>query len=180
MREKQLMTEHKFAFKKATQADKKLVHQWLELPHVKEYWDGSKEIAKHFEDPFFNFWICFCDEEPFGLVVTSDASHPDPATKEVLDHIVPWLDPEGKTLLIDFAITEKDYLDKGLASETLHKFAQAQEPSVKAFLADPEAKNAKALHVYEMAGFVKVSTFIRGKGFFKGKPHYLLKLKILH
>jgi aminoglycoside 6'-N-acetyltransferase len=174
------MTEHKFAFNKATSADKKLVDKWLGLPHVKEYWDKSKEIAKKFGDPHFDFWICLCDEEPFALIITTDASNPDAATRQVLDYLVPWLEPEGKTLLIDFAITEKAYLGKGIASETLHKFAQAQELSVKAFLADPEVKNEKALHIYEMAGFVKVSTFIEGKGFFKGKPHYLLKMKIPH
>lgn len=171
-------------FKKAAKTDKKLVHEWLEKPHIEEYWDKDSKIKENFDafikdaETPFAFWICLQDKEAFGLIVTSDASHPDPKTKEVLDHIVPWLEPEGKTLVIDFAITEESFLGKHNASETLKQFAKAQDASVKAFLADPEAKNERATHVYEEAGFVKVSTFIRGKGFFKGKPHYLLKLKL--
>jgi RimJ/RimL family protein N-acetyltransferase len=97
-----------------------------------------------------------------------------------LDYMIPWLEPEGKTLTIDFAIGEEAFLGKGLSSETLKKFAEDQEPSVSALLVDPEVKNEKAIHVYEKAGFIRVSTFIRGQGFFRGKPHYLLKMKIQH
>ena len=84
------------------------------------------------------------------------------------------------TLTIDFAIGEKSFLGKGFSAVTLKRFAEVQEPTVTAFLVDPEVKNERAVHVYDKAGFVKVGTFIRGKGFFKGKPHYLMKMKILH
>ncbi len=180
------MDSQKITFKKAAKTDKKLVREWLDKPHVKEYWDNSKEMWDNFESYLkgskilFDYWICLFNKEPFGLIMTSDASEPDPVTKEVLDYMVPWIEPEGKTLTIDFAIGEEVFLGKGLSSETLKKFAEAQDPSIKAFLVDPEVKNEKALHVYEKAGFVKVTTFIRGQGFFRGKPHYLLKMKIPH
>jgi RimJ/RimL family protein N-acetyltransferase len=167
-------------FRKATKADQKLIKGWLDKPHVKEHWDDRKEIVEHLENPQFHYWICLSDQKPFGLIITSDASQPDPATQEVFDHIVPWIEPEGKTLIIYILIGEKAFLDRGLSSESLTMFAKAQGASVSAFLADPEVKNEKALHIYEKVGFVKVSTFIRGKGFFRGNPHYLLKLKITH
>jgi RimJ/RimL family protein N-acetyltransferase len=178
------MDPEKITFKKADKKDKKLVHEWLDKPHIQEYWDKSFKIGDNFDaflkgtKSHFEYWICLHNKEPFGLLLTSDAAHPDPKTKEVLDHLVPWLESDGKTLIIDFAITEEPFLGQHFASETLKKFVTTQDSSVKAFLADPEAKNEKATHVYEEAGFVKVSTFIRGQGFFKGKPHYLLKLKI--
>lgn len=173
----------KITFKKAVKKDRSVVRQWLDNPHMKEYWDNSQEMWDNFESYLngkkilFDYWICLYDQEPYGLIMTSDASEADPRTGKQADHLIPWVEPEGMTLTIDFAIGEESFLGKGLSSETLKKFAEAQPPSVEAFLVDPEAKNEKATHVYEKAGFVKVSTFIRGEGFFKGKPHYLLKMK---
>ncbi|MBS0604196.1 MAG: GNAT family N-acetyltransferase [Verrucomicrobia bacterium] len=178
------MESKKITFKKAVKTDKKLIKSWFDKPHVKEYWDNSKEMWDNVESYLegdkilFDYWICLYDKEPYGLIMTSDAAEPDPRTKKQLDYFIPWIEPEGTTLTIDFMIGEKAFLGKGLSDLTLKKFAEVQEPSVTAFLVDPEVKNEKALHVYEKAGFVRVSTFIRGQGFFKGKPHYLLKMKI--
>lgn len=179
------MDNKKITFKKAISADKKLVYEWLDKPHVKEYWDNSTEIRKNFdaylkEPSSIEYWICHYDKKPFGLIIASDASAPDPKTKEVRDYIVPWIELEGRTLVIDFTISEESFLGKGLSSETLNKFAEVQETSVRAFLTDPEVKNEKAIHIFEKAGFVRVSTFIRGQGFFKGKPHYLMKKTLKH
>lgn len=178
------MDEKKITFRIAAKADKKLVQGWLDKPRIQEYWDISKELSTNFqtylkgEKEPFEYWICLYEKEPFGLIMTSDAAQPDLGVKDSPDHRLPWLESEGITLMIEFAIGEKSYLGKGYSSATLKRFAEIQPPEVKAFLADPEVKNAKGIHVYEEAGFVRVSTFIRGKGFFKGEPHYLMKRKI--
>jgi RimJ/RimL family protein N-acetyltransferase len=181
-----VIDNQKITFKKALKADKDLVHGWLKKPHVKEYWDNSEEMWENFENylkghkVLFDYWICYYDKEPFALIITSDASEPESGEQNTPDHFVPWLEPEGMTLTIDFAIGEKSFLGKGFSAVTLKRFAEVQDPSVTAFLVDPEVKNERATHVYDKAGFVKVGTFIRGKGFFKGKPHYLMKKKLLH
>lgn len=178
------MDAKKITFKLATKANKTLVREWLDKPHVKEYWDNSKKMWDNFESYIkgdkilFDYWICYYDKKPFGLIMTSDASEPDPDTKKQLDHFIPWIEQEGTTLTIDFTIGEESFLGQGLSYETLKRFAETQDSSISAFLIDPEVKNERAIHVYEKAGFVRVSTFIRGKGFFKGSPHYLLKMKI--
>ena len=177
------MDAQKITFKEATKADKKLVRGWLDKPHVKEYWDNSKKMWDNFESYLkgdkilFDYWICSYDKEPFGLIMTSDASEQDPDTKKQEDHLIPWIEPEGTTLAIDFAIGEESFLGKGFSYATLKRFAETRGPSITAFLIDPEVKNERAIHVYEKAGFTRVSTFIRGQGFFKGSPHYLFKLK---
>lgn len=179
------MDVQKITFKKAVKADKKLVHEWLDKPHIKEHWDNSKKMGEIFDSYLkedktpFDFWICSLGKKPFGLIKISDAAEPDHDEEKELDYFIPWTEVDGVTLLLDFAIGEESCLGKGLSSETLKQFIKIQDPSVTAFLADPEVKNEKALHIYEKAGFVKVTTFIRGEGFFKGKPHYLLKLKIV-
>lgn len=181
-----MMDTQKIAFKKAGKSDQKLIQAWLDKPHIKEYWDNAQEIMARFEsslkkgEDHRNFWICFYHQEPFGLMITLDVTVPNPHAKEILDHLTPWIEPEGKTLIFDFVIAEEVFLGKGLASEVLKKFIEVLDVSDKALLADPEVKNEKGIHILEKAGFVKVSTFIRGQGFFRGKPHYLLKLKIPH
>ncbi len=160
-------------FRKAGKADKKLIHDWLKLPHVMEYWDKSQEIAADFDSSQkFNFWICLSDKEPYGLILASDPTQTPP------EYLIPWIEEKGRTWLIDFIICEKSYQGKGLGAETLKQFAQHQSPEASALLAAPEVRNEKGMHIYEEAGFARVSTFIKGQGFFKGKPHYLLKLKI--
>lgn len=181
----EMMINQSISFKKALKTDKDLIRKWLKAAHVQEYWENSELIWDHFEHylkgaHLFDFWICSADKKPFGLIITSDASAPESGQKHTPDPFIPWLEEEGMTLLIDFVIAEKALLGKGLSSITLQRFATFQDSNVTAFLADPEVKNERALHVYEKAGFVKVGTFIRGKGFFKGKPHYLMKMKILH
>ncbi len=178
------MDTKKITFKLATKGDKELVHSWYDKPHVKEYWDNSKEMWNNFKSylqgdkELFDYWICSYDKKPYGLILTSDAAESDPKTKKQLEHFIPWIEPEGKTLTIDFLIGEEAFLGKGLSYATLRKFGEVQDSSVTAFLIDPEVKNERAIHVYEKAGFVRVSTFIRGQGFFKGKPHYLMKMKL--
>lgn len=175
----------KISFRKTKKTDKKFLKEWFNKDHVKEFWDKSVEMWKNCESyldgdkQLFDYWICLYDSKPYGLIITSDASEADPHKLENHDHTVPWIEPEGKTLTIDLIIGEKSFLGKGLAEITLKKFAEKQDPSVTALLVDPEVKNAKAIHIYEKVGFVRVSTFTRGEGFFKGVPHYLMKLKIL-
>jgi RimJ/RimL family protein N-acetyltransferase len=180
LRDNHWMDSKKITFKKAAKADKKLIQQWLGTPHVKEYWDSPKEVLDQFDSTFkeennpFTFWICLHDKTPFALILTTDAHHP----KEIHDHLAPWIEQEGTTLLIDFVIGDEAFIGKGLSAQTLIKFAKDHKSSISALLCIPEVKNEKGLHVFEKAGFARVSTFIKGKGFFKGKPHYLLKMKL--
>ncbi len=175
-----IMDSKKIAFRKATPEDKKLVKSWFDKSHVKDYWD--QEALAHFtsfltgDQVLFDYWICLDGKMPFGLIVTSNAAVQKP--KDQKDAFVPWIEPEGITWMLDFIIGEEEHLASGFAELAIKKFIEIQDPSITAFLADPEVKNEKALEILEKVGFTKVSTFIRGQGFFKGKPHYLLKMKI--
>ena len=87
------MGSHRITFKKAMKTDKELVQGWLKKAHVKEYWDNSEEIWENFESymkghkMLFDYWICSCDKVPFGLLITSDASEPEPGLKQTPDHL---------------------------------------------------------------------------------------------
>lgn len=84
---------------------------------------------------------------------------------------MPFLESDGKTLTLDYLIGNKKYLGKGLSYLTINEFKNFLDDQVSALLIDPESNNTKAIHVYEKAGFNKVSTFVPDEGDFSGKSH---------
>jgi RimJ/RimL family protein N-acetyltransferase len=150
------MDAKKISFRKAKKTDKKFLKEWFQKEHVQEFWDNSPEMWENCESyldgnkQLFDYWICLYNSKPFGLILTSDASEEGPNKPGSTDYMVPWIEPEGKTLTIDFMIGEKAFLGKGLAHLTLKKFAESQDSIVAALLVDPEVKNAKAIHIYEL------------------------------
>ena len=145
------MDPNKITFRKMAPSDAKLVKGWLgALPK---------------DEDAFERWICLCDGHPVGLILSQEASKCQKQLQEPLAH---WV--EGLTLLIDIVVGDE------AAMELCPRGFSVSHKAV--LLAAPEVQEEKKLEILEKAGFVKVSTFILGQGFFKGKPHYLLKLKV--
>lgn len=162
-------------FKKATLDYKDYIFDWLDKPHVKEFWDNSQE---HRDDilifmngsnaprPYFNgtfdYWVGLINDEPFALLMTSEIKN---AETDLPEGWYEQLSITGKTLGIDFMIGNEKYLGKGLAAPTLEAFTQFIpkhiDPLVDRFLIDPAANNPRAKHVYKKAGFKVVSEFVR-------------------
>lgn len=165
-------------FQKATLDYREPILQWLEEPHVQEFWDNSPE---HREDilifmqgrtepsPYWNgifdYWIGLIDQEPFCLLMTSEVL-PTDVWKEHLSKT-------GRTVTIDFMIGNTKYLGRGLGAPTLEAFTQVMDKSIDTFLIDPADSNPRAKHVYEKAGFKTVDTFFRD-----GKKHFLMMKKL--
>ncbi len=136
---------------------------------VKLYLKSHKEIADDIEaqSSHFTYWI---SSVPHCLIITRDLTTTQP------EHMTPWIEEEKQSWWIDLIFLSGHDLDKGV--EALRHFGATLAPEVGALLTDPEVKNETHLSLYEQAGFVRVSTFIKGQGFFKGSPHYILKLKL--
>ena len=172
---------------------KDIIFEWLEYPHVKEFWDNSQEFKddllifingrkshSSYFNGIFTYWIGKIEEDSYCLVMTSEV---------VLDESLPqiWKDnisKSGKTYTIDFCIGNKNYLGKGLASITLETFTyffqKNVDNSADTFFIDPDENNPRAKHVYEKAGFKLVGTFDMGIGFFKGhKSLLMIKKQVL-
>ncbi len=164
------------------------VLQWLEEPHVKEFWDNSPE---HREDilifmngrkepsPYwggmFDYWIGFVNAEPYCLLMTSEIL---PTQSDLSEVWKSHLSKEGRTFSIDFMIGNKKYLGHGLGGPTLEAFTQfVQENvdrSIDTFFIDPADSNPRARHVYEKGGFKTVATFFRDFGKEKNVKHFLM------
>lgn len=169
----------------------KLIFDWLESPHVQEFWDNSQEhkddiinfmegriTPSSYWNGIFSYWIGSINNTPYCFLLTSEIqkneTYPD-LWKENLSK-------SGKTLTIDFCIGSTDHLGQGLAAPTLQAFTEfyhrSVDPAVDTFFIDPDENNPRAQHVYAKAGFQLVGDFVMNEGFFDGHKTLLMVKKI--
>ncbi|MBT4890881.1 MAG: GNAT family N-acetyltransferase [Rhodospirillales bacterium] len=167
-------------FRKADARDESLLLSWLAEPHVQEFWDNSIEHRNNMlgflsgTKDLYDYWVGTRDGEdaPYCLLLTSDAN--DGAAGYMLDH----LNLDGPTWTVDYMIGSLEHVGKGLGAQTLEGFCEyinTLTSEASAFLIDPEEGNARAVHVYEQAGFVVVNTFTPEEGSFQRLRHLLMK-----
>jgi hypothetical protein len=131
-------------FEKAQPQHQALIFEWLDKPHVREFWDNSSEhrqdilaFLKGREEPSdhpeacFTYWIGSMDSVPYCFLLTSEVC----AAQEGLPgYFKPHLSQTGKAFTLDFCIGDTDFLGKGLAAPTLTAFMdffqkQVEKPS---------------------------------------------------
>lgn len=70
-------------FEKASLKHKKTIFNWLEEPHVKEFWDntqehkddiliflGGRSVASIYNDGLYSYWIGSYEGEPYCMIMT--------------------------------------------------------------------------------------------------------------
>lgn len=162
-------------FEKAALIHKDSIFNWLDTPHVKEFWDNSPEHRADilifmrgrsepspYYDGIFDYWVGFLEEDPYCLLMTSEILADQ---SDLSDLWSTHLSQTGKTISIDFTIGNEVYVGKGLAAPTLEAFTKFIQEKVDAtvhtFMIDPNQDNPRAKHVYEKAGFQPVGEFFR-------------------
>ncbi len=167
------MKEERIHFKPVDKAHRALVHHWLVLPHASEwfYGQGLKNTFDHLDEflkgsSHSQYWLAFDEDHPFAFFITSSVDKPkDPLTHFCIE--------KGEAITLDMLIGDVDYLGKGLSVMLIRKFIEAQFPGATEVLIDPEASNARAIHVYEKAGFKKIAEFIPTHS---PNLHYMMRL----
>lgn len=173
-------------FKKATLAHKDTIFEWLEEPHMIEFWDNSQEHRQDIEifmngrvtpSPYFDgmnsYWVGLIDDEPYSLIMT----HEEHEDTDPPDYFKPYLRMPGKTICLDFCIGNKTFLGKGMAAQTLIAFMDyycKEIQEVARYLIDPFLNNPRAIHVYKKAGFEIVSEFTQEGGNFDQNKGFLM------
>jgi RimJ/RimL family protein N-acetyltransferase len=154
--------DHNFRFVHAAPSQKKLLHQWFEQKHIKEWMHGAglqstlKGLEKFFEGETDTiYWIGYEKNIPFAFLITS------PAGKE--------------TITLDLFICDLNYLGKGLAVPMIEEFLISQFSHMKKVLIDPEVTNTRAVHVYQKVGFKIIGEFIAS---WHPVPHYQMELDL--
>lgn len=177
-------------FEKVGIPHQKIIFEWLEEPHIKEFWDNSQDHKNDIlnfikgrkePSPYFHgryvYWIGLTIEKPYSLIMTIQEKPGENRPQIKHDH----LSKTGTTYSIDFMIGEKTYLGKGLGAQTLESFISFFQKNIDAdadtFFIDPDLTNPRAKHVYEKAGFDYIGDFIMDDdSVFAGhKTHFLVK-----
>ena len=151
-----------FIFKPAEPSQRLLIHKWLSQEHIKEWLHGNglKNLLENLEK-FFNgdassrHWIAYDGDIPFAYLLTSEK--------------------RKDAITLDLFICDLNYLGKGLSVRMIQEFLISQFPNVKEVFIDPEAKNTRAIHVYQKVGFRIVGEFIAK---WHPVPHYDMRLNM--
>jgi RimJ/RimL family protein N-acetyltransferase len=156
-----------------TRDDLRLVHEWLQRPHVQRWWTERQtyeEVVDHYGpsidgDEPTDHYIPLLDEQPIGLVETYVVSdHPEYAA----------LIGVGEGVAgVDLFIGEEARTGQGLGSELLRWFVDEvvfAQPETIACIAGPDARNVASIRAFEKAGFRVVGEFSED-----GRRHALVR-----
>ena len=146
------------SFRKLCEDDFLMLHTWLKVPHVKEYWyqDESftyeeihEKYSKRIKEGVVESYIIQKNKKDIGFIQTYYID--DPSSFMVKDKI------KG----IDLYIGEVNYVHKGYGKNIISSFIKKHvfnDPSVIFAGIDPEVDNLIAIKVYEKCGFKHVNT----------------------
>jgi RimJ/RimL family protein N-acetyltransferase len=146
--------DYKITFRLLVSDDAKQLHKWLQIPHVREFWDDGNRtldqvISYYFKDNGVKRFIFFIDDQPAGYIQSYFFDQANLYYQFTL--------PDQKTVGIDYFIGNAIYLGIGLARKILKNFIEQICQDADRILVDPDPANTKAIHVYHCCGFVKVS-----------------------
>jgi RimJ/RimL family protein N-acetyltransferase len=177
-------------FERANIKYRETVFEWLEEPHVKEFWDNSQEHKNDilnfmngrkepsdYVDGRYIYWVGVIDEKPYSLIMTIQENLNEDRPQIKSSH----LSKTGTTYSLDYMIGNKNCFGKGLGVKTLREFIaffqREFDPKADTFFIDPDISNSKARYVYEKAGFSFIGDFIMEEtSVFSGqKTHFLVK-----
>jgi aminoglycoside 6'-N-acetyltransferase-1b len=144
--------------KLVTEADLPMLAEWLNRPHVAEWWPGCKSVA----DVRAEFLPClpdhsrvspfivYSDNRPIGFIQSYIAAGAGDGW---------WPDENDPGVRgIDQFLADKESLGRGLGTQMVRQFVQFlfNDPAVTKVQADPSPTNLRAIRCYEKAGFQKV------------------------
>ena len=145
-----LMTEH----------DLPMLHDWLNRPHIVEWWGGEEErptldeVREHYlprvmAQDSVTPYIAMLGEEPIGYAQSYVA----------LGSGDGWWETETDPGVrgIDQSLANPTHLNKGLGTKLVRTLIEQlfANPAVTAIQTDPAPNNHRAIRCYEKAGFVQ-------------------------
>src|SRR5713101_5464087 len=149
-----------YQFRPTLAADLPLIRQWLDRPHVCEWWGdparGLAAIERHFGDPAIDLFIVSYKDVPIGYQQSYDP-HAE------ADH--PLRDQPVGTRGIDQFIGEPDFVGRGHGSAFIRVFVERLfEAGAPRVVTDPNPRNARAIRAYAKAGFQPIDSRVTFSG----------------
>ena len=154
-----------FQFRPLTRADLPLLHEWLNRPHVAEWWDDQRDLESvlqtfgaDLDSPMIRMYFACLAEIPVGYIQVYRVMGADPEW---------WkdeTDPGARG--IDQFLANAEQLGRGLGSSMVRQFvgqlfADAEVTQVQT---DPSPRNGRAIRAYEKAGFQRVGEVLTPDG----------------
>ncbi len=146
----------RFHFRPVAEDDLPLLFDWLNRPHVSEWWDGPQsfiEVREKYLPRVGSTSVCphlaLLDGTPVGFIQSYDAM------EQGEDWWPEALDPG--VVGIDQFLADAANLSKGLGTEMVRQFVRLlfQNPEVTSIQTDPAPGNLRAIRCYEKVGFRK-------------------------
>jgi RimJ/RimL family protein N-acetyltransferase len=155
----------RFTYRPLKIADFDLLHEWLNRPHVAEWWEGpmtlervraewTTDLASEAISPM----LACLEDVPVGYIQSYDVMRADPEW---------WKDETdpGARGIDQFLANPAD-LGRGLGTEMVRQFVARlfADPRVTKVQTDPSPDNARAIRAYEKAGFRRVREILTPDG----------------
>jgi aminoglycoside 6'-N-acetyltransferase len=158
------------SFRPLTGADYPLLLDWLQRPHVKEWWDDGEDTL---EKVVAHYGPDAGDEEEVERFVLLWAPDEGVAPRPI--GYFQWYLIPGGPAGIDQFIGEPDLLDRGIGTAAIREFLgrliAAHDPA--RIIIDPDPRNARAIRCYEKVGFRYYET-TTGED---GHPAYMMEIR---
>lgn len=135
-----------FDFRPLTKRDLSLLSEWLQRPHVSEWWHA--EDAFDFDEPSdAQPYIAFLDDRPVAFIQSYPAI--DTGTGW-------WVDQNDPGVVgVDQFIGDPADIGHGLGTALVREFTELlfENPDVQRIQVDPSPENLRAIRCYEKSGF---------------------------
>jgi AacA4 family aminoglycoside N(6')-acetyltransferase len=150
-----------------TEQDLPMLHDWLNRPHIVEWWGGERPSLERVRDDYMPSvlaqqnvtpYIATLDGEPFAYAQSYVAlGAGDGWWQEETDPGV-----RG----IDQSIGYSELLGRGLGTRLVCALIESlfSDPAVTKIQTDPSPDNHRAIRCYERAGFQRVKTIVTPDG----------------
>jgi RimJ/RimL family protein N-acetyltransferase len=162
------------SFRAMEMDDLRLVHEWLQRPHVRRWWsthETFEQVREHYSpaiegsDPT-DLYLVLLEGREVGFIQTYlVADYPEYGS----------LIGRGEgTAGVDLFIADSTLTGKGLGSEILRRFVSQivfAQPTTRRCVAGPETANVASVRAFEKAGFRVVGGFVE-----EGNESLLLQL----
>jgi RimJ/RimL family protein N-acetyltransferase len=156
--------------------DLRLLHEWLQRPHVRRWWSPQEtyqEVVEYYLPAIegadaTDLYVALLDDRPVGFLQTYMlVDYPEHASV---------LEAGDGAAGVDLFIADEELTGRGIGSEMLRRFVAEivfAAPTTRCCIADPEAENVASIRAFEKAGFHVVKEFLDPRD---GKRHAIVRL----